>query len=711
MRDVAEVISGAISGSVPAVRATALGSLTPQRVLRMTALLTAVGISAWLSLSVVESASRVPPLWPAGGLMTGLFLTTPRLLRPYVVALSAGLVLLAHLAAGYELTGAAGFTISTVVAAWVVRARLVHGLGGRHAALLDQGDVSRMIAATTTGSLVAALGCAATSWATGTGTPWLGAVGAFGVNAASCIVVLPLFLETLRHEPLAGTRERLVQSFLTVGTFVLLLSSDNIPLIIFAAMPMFAWHAFRGTLREATVLLALVSVIGSVTTALDVGSVWGLGERYGLAPELVSGVLQLFLIDCGLILLPLSVMMTQQRMAAARADAERATLQRVVHSASGTAIVATGRDGRIEIFNPAAELMFGCSAVDALGQLPDMFHPEEELRSQARSLHALPNFADICRASVAAEDTMRLWQVRRPDGEERTVRMTLSEVRDERGQLTGFLATAEDVTEREAAQAALMTTLQHQQTAVERLEELERVKGDFVSTVSHELRTPITSIIGYTEMMEDGMVGDLDASQLEMVARIDRNGRRLLLLVEDLLTLSQIESSLLKIDPVTVDLRTVVEMAYDALETKVGQRDLHLSVSVPDQPVVHQGDPVQLERMLVNLLTNAVKFTPDGGSIALSLKDTGSSVEMIVEDSGLGISEQEQAQLFTRFFRSTTATEQAIQGTGLGLTIVQAIVALHGGQVQVTSEEGRGTAFCVVLPRTALLAVPHQAAG
>ena len=151
------------------------------------------------------------------------------------------------------------------------------------------------------------------------------------------------------------------------------------------------------------------------------------------------------------------------------------------------------------------------------------------------------------------------------------MRMTLTAIDGERGELTGYLATAEDVTEREDAQRALLLTLEHQRTAVERLRELERVKGDFVSTVSHELRTPITSIIGYTELLGDGAVGELTLSQQEIIDRVDRNGRRLLLLVEDLLTLSQIESSALKIEPVVTDVRTVVTNAHEAICTRPGR--------------------------------------------------------------------------------------------------------------------------------------------
>ncbi|GAA4725272.1 hypothetical protein GCM10023350_04690 [Nocardioides endophyticus] len=237
-----------------------------------------------------------------------------------------------------------------------------------------------------------------------------------------------------------------------------------------------------------------------------------------------------------------------------------------------------------------------------------------------------------------------------------------------------------DVTERHRTAQALSDALATEQDAVERLRELERVKSDFASTVSHELRTPITSIIGYLEVLADGAVGELDPAQLGLVGRVERNSHRLLGLVEDLLRLSQIESATLSIDAMPTDLREVVSAAYDGVAWLLDPRSLDLAVDVPDHPVQLEGDPAERERMLVNLLSNAVKFTP-------------------LTDTGMGIPEAEQDRLFTRFFRSTTATEQAIQGIGLGLTIVQAIVALHGGTIEVESSVERGTAVAVRLPR------------
>ena len=153
-------------------------------------------------------------------------------------------------------------------------------------------------------------------------------------------------------------------------------------------MPMFAWLAFRGTLREATVLLTVVGAIGAGLTALDIGPIWDLTQRYDIAPELAAGVLQLFLLDCGLILLPLSVMTTQQRMSAASAAAEREKLERLVALATGTAVIATGADGRVLIFNPGAEAMLGYRAEEVIGELPEPV-PQRERAAPARQRAAV----------------------------------------------------------------------------------------------------------------------------------------------------------------------------------------------------------------------------------------------------------------------------------------------------------------------------------
>ena len=673
------------------------------RLLRIGALLAGILATSWLAVSVVPADSRVPLMWPAAGLMAGLFLTSSRGRRRWTAGASVLLVLVAHLAHGYDPRMAVGFALSTVAACLVVRGRLVSGLDGRRAALLDQGDVSRLIGAIATGSLLAGAGYGLVDWWVGAGDPLLGALGAFGGHAASLMVLLPLFLETLGFEPLAGQRERLVQTVITLGVTVVLFLVGGAPPIIFAVMPMFAWHAYRGTLRESTVLLTAVGAIGTGLTMVGIGPIHRLGQLYDIPSELASGVLQLFLLDCGLILLPLSVLVTQQRMAAVRADSERETLERLVASARGTAIIATGRDGRIVLFNPGAEEMLGYRAEEVLGELPDALHDEDELRRQAAALRSLPNFADICRASTEQGDDRRLWRFRHHDGKERTLRMTLSPVLDDRGEPSGFLATAEDVTEREAARESLEISLAHEREARERITELERIKGNFVATVSHELRTPITSIVGYTEVLEDGMVGDLSGDQLSVVGKIDRNGRRLLNLVEDLLTLSEVETSRLTIEPEPLDLRQVVERARRSLNTTLAGRRLALALDLPGEPAQQYGDPKHLERMVRGLLSNAVKFTPDGGAIEVVVRSFPGGSELVVRDTGVGIPPEETQEVFERFAKTRQATADESQGPGLGLTIIRAIVSLHGGEVKIDSTLDRGTTVTVLLPRAQVL--------
>ncbi|RYP88588.1 hypothetical protein EKO23_01475 [Nocardioides guangzhouensis] len=265
---------------------------------------------------------------------------------------------------------------------------------------------------------------------------------------------------------------------------------------------------------------------------------------------------------------------------------------------------------------------------------------------------------------------------------------------------------AEDTRQREATHRALVAALDHERSAVDRLRELERVKGDFVATVGHELRTPITSMVGYLELLEDGVAGELTDGQLDLLGRVQRNARRLHLLVEDLLMLSEIEARRMTITRVPTDLCAVVRRAYDAARPLVEGRTLEVSLKVPDQPVPHDCDPDQLERALLNLLSNAVKFTRDGGRVEIRLEVRGPHAEVVVSDTGIGILAHEQEHVFTRFWRSSVAYDEAIQGTGLGLVIAQAIVTHHDGRIAIASEEGAGTTVTTTLPCTPVAAAP-----
>ena len=235
---------------------------------------------------------------------------------------------------------------------------------------------------------------------------------------------------------------------------------------------------------------------------------------------------------------------------------------------------------------------------------------------------------------------------------------------------------------------------------VDELRAVDQVKSDFLATVSHELRTPLTSITGYIEILRDRAAGPLTQAQDRMLDSVDRNTARLRQLIEDVLTLSKIESGAFTSMMRPVSLAEIVAAEVAALQPAAAAKGLTLSWQDSDHSLMVNGDPGQLDRLVLNLLSNAVKFTPAGGSVGITV-GTGSDGDLAmvrVSDTGIGIPEGEQKELFTRFFRASNAVEDSIPGTGLGLAIARTIVASHRGDLAMTSREGQGTTVTVRIP-------------
>ncbi len=230
------------------------------------------------------------------------------------------------------------------------------------------------------------------------------------------------------------------------------------------------------------------------------------------------------------------------------------------------------------------------------------------------------------------------------------------------------------------------------------LKSIDRAKSDFVATVSHELRTPLTSIKGYMEMMLDGDVGQLTSEQEHTLGTVNRNASRLQDLIEDLLTLSAIEAGTFTTVTVPVNLTDIISRAGEDIQPTVAKKGIALTMTCPADGLVVNGDVRQLARLLTNLISNAVKFTPTGGQVRVAAEAADGWAVISVADTGIGIPDADQAGLFARFFRASNATKQAIPGTGLGLAIVQSIVAAHGGDISFESQEGEGTTVSVRLP-------------
>ncbi|MDP9261929.1 MAG: PAS domain-containing sensor histidine kinase [Actinomycetota bacterium] len=274
-------------------------------------------------------------------------------------------------------------------------------------------------------------------------------------------------------------------------------------------------------------------------------------------------------------------------------------------------------------------------------------------------------------------------------------------VRDETGKPWYTQGFAIDVTARKQAERdreALLTQTQEQN---ERLRKLDRMKDEFIALVSHELRTPLTSICGYLELLlQDDVMAELPAAQMNWLEVIDRNAERLLRLVEDLLLTAQASAGNLALEQGELDIASIIEQAVQASGPVAAARSITLTCSTESLPPA-SGDRLRIGQVIDNLISNALKFTPAGGTVDVRAYPHGSAARIEVADSGMGISEDEQTQLFERFFRTARAQEEAIPGVGLGLSISKAIVEGHNGRISVRSVEGVGTTFFVDLPAIA----------
>ena len=275
------------------------------------------------------------------------------------------------------------------------------------------------------------------------------------------------------------------------------------------------------------------------------------------------------------------------------------------------------------------------------------------------------------------------------------VSTTKMPLRDAHGQVIGTFGISRDVTAQVRAEKALARQALQLSTQNDRLRELDRLKDEFIGLVSHELRTPLVSIIGYVELLKDAGTSGSDAGHFAEV--IERGAQRLLRLVGDLLFLSRIQSAKMTVEFRSADLADIVTRAVEETRPEAQRKHIELALSAAALPCFAL-DPERIAQLAGNLISNAVKFTPDGGRVEVRVGMQGDQAVLAVADTGIGIPAGDRERIFERFFRSEAATRQAIPGTGLGLTIAKAIVAAHNGTIAVDSDEDRGSTFKICLP-------------
>jgi PAS domain S-box-containing protein len=361
--------------------------------------------------------------------------------------------------------------------------------------------------------------------------------------------------------------------------------------------------------------------------------------------------------------------LAEERAVAQEALRDAARLRGAILEHMGEALVLADADGRIVVANRCFAEMTGLSSERVTGR---------SVRRLGRLLTAGVGAERAARlraiiGAPAAEGVEIVEQIR-PERRTLEVRSTAVPIDGER---TGRLFVLRDVTREHA---------------------VDRMKGEFVSLVSHELRTPLTSIKGYVELLVSGEAGDLGDDQREFLDVVKRNADRLMSLVDELLDISRMEAGKVDLRLSSVDLGHLVGAVAESMRLQLAAKGQPLRLDVEDHLPAVRADPDRITQIVTNLLSNAHKYTPAGGSIRIMVGAEGGCVRVRVEDSGIGLSEAEQAQLFTKFFRARNPTTQEVGGTGLGLAITKSLVEQHGGAMTVTSTQGVGSTFAFTLP-------------
>jgi PAS domain S-box-containing protein len=369
-----------------------------------------------------------------------------------------------------------------------------------------------------------------------------------------------------------------------------------------------------------------------------------------------------------------------------RASEQRFRL--LVEGIQNYAIVLVNEAGAIVAWNGGGERLFG-RAADIVGE------PIAMLISGLDGAALL----EAARGGTAPCDAIRC------DGTAFPIELEVNQL-DPSGM---FIAIVHDISERRRLEAL---TEQRQRRADElrrkaedlaadnrRMQEASRLQSEFLANMSHELRTPLNAIIGFADLLHGGLVGRLDAQQREFVGDILTSSRHLLQLINDVLDLAKVESGTLEVIPEVVDLACMVGEVRDVLGGVATDRKLDLELQLADDLGSVTVDPAKLRQILYSYVSNALKFTPEGGRVMIRAALAGDAFRIEVEDTGIGIASEDQRYLFLPFRQLDASPTKRYQGTGLGLALTKRLAEAHGGRVGMHSARGAGSTFWVELPR------------
>ena len=368
----------------------------------------------------------------------------------------------------------------------------------------------------------------------------------------------------------------------------------------------------------------------------------------------------------------------KQAEEALRQSEERFRL--LVSGVKDYAIFMLDPDGRVATWNAGAERFKGYAAQDIIGQPFSRFYTPEDIAADKPG-------QELRTAASEGRVEDEGWRLRK-DGSRFWANVLITALRDDKGKLLGFSKITRDITERKKTQEALTK-------AKEEAERSNKFKDQFLSTMSHELRTPLNAVLGFSDLLTEERYGPLNDRQRRYVTHIHSGGKHLLRLINDILDLSKIEAGRLQLALENVPVASSFVEAVDTLRPLADKKSQSLVYNTSRDLAV-RADATRFKQILMNLLGNAIKFTPENGKIELAAQQVGEVVRVEVRDSGPGIPVEERQRIFEAFHR-LQQSEKGTEGTGLGLAITRRLVELHGGHLGLESKLGSGSCFYFTL--------------